>query len=246
MKLDRNSPIPAYYQILVDLQRRIANKEWEVGDLFPPESSLVSYYQVSRVTIRQSLKELALSGLISRKRGIGTFINYIPTRLNHDLIFPSEFNQRLVNSGIVLTPKLLELLLLDDPDAKIVSNLELKPGERVFFVQRVYLSHDIPYSLNNAWIPERLALTLMEEGLLNNSLSTTLDQRYNLKPEVSENWIEASPVPEKAAEILEIPPETTILLQSTLQKGADNVCFEYSDTYWIKERVRFNLTRYHS
>lgn len=246
MKLDRNSPIPAYYQILVDLQNRIAHHEWKIGDIFPPESSLVSYYNVSRVTIRQALNELTVSGLITRKRGLGTFITYIPEKLNHDLSFPSEFKEHLVSSGIELTPHLLEISILDSPEDKIIKNLKLGANDKILFIQRVFFSHDIPYSLNNAWIPEHLAPDLLGKGLLNNSLSTTLAQRYNLKPDISDNWIEALTAPESVTEILDIPAETTILLLSTLQKNSDDIVFEYSDTYWIRERVKFNFTRYHN
>ena len=73
--VDRSSPIPAYYQIAVDIHQRIANGEWRAGDKIPPEVELAEEYQVSRMTMRNALGQLANEGILDRKPGNGTFVN---------------------------------------------------------------------------------------------------------------------------------------------------------------------------
>lgn len=73
--VDKASPIPAYYQIAVDFHQRIANGEWRAGDKIPPEIDLAEEYDVSRMTMRKALGQLANEGILDRKPGNGTFVN---------------------------------------------------------------------------------------------------------------------------------------------------------------------------
>jgi 5-formyltetrahydrofolate cyclo-ligase len=72
--VDRSSPIPAYYQIAVEIHQRIADGEWRAGDRIPPEVELAKEYQVSRMTMRKALGQLAEEGILNRKPGDGTFV----------------------------------------------------------------------------------------------------------------------------------------------------------------------------
>ena len=56
--IDRNSPVPAYYQIQLDLSDRIQRGEWNDRKQLPSESTLAEQYAVSRITLRQALSEL--------------------------------------------------------------------------------------------------------------------------------------------------------------------------------------------
>ena len=72
--VDRSSPIPAYYQIAVEIHQRIADGEWRAGDKIPPEVELAEAYQVSRMTMRKALGQLAEEGILDRRPGDGTFV----------------------------------------------------------------------------------------------------------------------------------------------------------------------------
>lgn len=74
-KINRDLPIPAYYQITMALRQRIVQGEWRAGDKLPPEIQLSEDYNVSRMTLRQAMAELTKDGLLKRKRGSGTFVS---------------------------------------------------------------------------------------------------------------------------------------------------------------------------
>lgn len=74
-RVDRDSPVPVYYQIASALRQRIAEGEWRKGNQLPPEPELAKAFGVSRMTIRQALVELEGDGVIVRRRGAGTFVN---------------------------------------------------------------------------------------------------------------------------------------------------------------------------
>jgi len=75
--IDRDSPIPVYFQIALDLQQRISNREWQANNQLPSEPELASQYQVSRMTVRQAIAELVKDGILVRRRGNGTFVNRV-------------------------------------------------------------------------------------------------------------------------------------------------------------------------
>lgn len=73
-RVDHDSPLPVYYQIAVDLRRRIAGGEWRTGSRLPSEPALAEQYAVSRMTLRQAVLELSKEGILARRRGQGTFV----------------------------------------------------------------------------------------------------------------------------------------------------------------------------
>jgi len=72
--IDRNSPVPLYYQVKQSLLENLENGTWKPGDLVPSEQELQETYGVSRITVRQALTELTREGRFERHRGQGTFV----------------------------------------------------------------------------------------------------------------------------------------------------------------------------
>ena len=67
-KLDRQSPIPLYYQLKEILLDLIKSGELEGGRL-PTEEELCIRYSVSRGTVRKALSELESEGFIVTEAG---------------------------------------------------------------------------------------------------------------------------------------------------------------------------------
>jgi GntR family transcriptional regulator len=74
MGIDKNSPIPVYYQLKEDIKEKINNGFWKVGQCIDSERDLTEQYGVSRMTVRQALGELVQEGILHREKGKGTFV----------------------------------------------------------------------------------------------------------------------------------------------------------------------------
>ena len=72
--IDKNSPIPVYYQLKEMIKEKIADGTWQVGQCIASERELTEAYGVSRMTVRQALGELVQEGLLVREKGKGTFV----------------------------------------------------------------------------------------------------------------------------------------------------------------------------
>ena len=73
--LQKNSPIPLYFQVEKIIREKIYSEELKVGDKIPTEIELGEIFNVSRTTLRQALSNLVKSGLLEIRRGDGTFVS---------------------------------------------------------------------------------------------------------------------------------------------------------------------------
>jgi GntR family transcriptional regulator len=73
-KIDRQSPVPLYFQLSRLLIGDITSGRWAPGDRLVSEAEMCDFYGVSRATVRQALLRLENDGLIERFKGRGTYI----------------------------------------------------------------------------------------------------------------------------------------------------------------------------
>lgn len=238
-RIDKRSPIPAYHQIASDLMARIDGGEWERGDKLPSEDALSAQYDVSRITLRQALSVLEDGGLITRLRGKGAYLTGQTKPFVEDLNFPILGERKREQSRN--ESRLLELRYDEAPPSSVrrVFGTEGAHAPLVYLC-RIFVREGRPLGLNRAWFPAEQVPGLVEEGLVGDSITTTLSQRYQYRFQKIENYIEASSANAGDAALLDCPYNASVLkIQSTyvLEKGG---VIEYASTLW-----RGNLTRFH-
>lgn len=74
MIVDKNSPIPSYFQLQTWLEEQIQNGVFKINDKIPTEEELVQLTGLARATIRQAIQNLSNMGYLIRKKGLGTFV----------------------------------------------------------------------------------------------------------------------------------------------------------------------------
>ncbi|MCK1975913.1 FadR family transcriptional regulator [Jeotgalicoccus huakuii] len=60
--------------IFEDLEKRIKDKEYEVGEKLPSENELAKFYKVSRVPVREALSRLVSMGYVESSQGKGSYV----------------------------------------------------------------------------------------------------------------------------------------------------------------------------
>src|ERR1051326_7605816 len=134
--IDRQSPIPIYYQIMNQLREKITTGEYTIDNPLPPERELVETYHVSRMTIRQAIIELVNEGLLVRRRGIGTFV--APPKLEQPLNSLTSFTEDMAQRGMKAGSRIVsfkEIL----PAPFIGKTLALSPEVTVYECVRMRL-----------------------------------------------------------------------------------------------------------
>jgi len=79
---------------------QIASGTWHAGERIPGENDLANQLNVSRTSVRQAISQLVGQGILSIRRGEGTFVNEI---------LPEDFFANLRQLFIMETPKYLEV-----------------------------------------------------------------------------------------------------------------------------------------
>jgi DNA-binding GntR family transcriptional regulator len=238
--IDKSSPIPAYYQLTLLLRTKILSGEWNEGTKIPKEDELASLYKVSRVTVRQALKSLEKEGMISRIKRSGTIVRKIPGSIIHDFSLPSILCAKLGQRGVSLNAEILEMAVIPRIQA-INTALKLKSDQRLAHIKRLFLYDTMAIAINESWISEELVPDMAEKGLINNHLSTTLTQRYNLSPERIQNTIQAVNLSAGEIETLQVSYETPVMQVTSISFLPYDVPLEYSQTSWRSDLVKFSF-----
>lgn len=75
MSIDREQPLPLYFQLKTLLMEDILSGRYGPGDQLPTEHQLCAHYDLSRSPVNRALRELADEGVILRRRGSGSYVN---------------------------------------------------------------------------------------------------------------------------------------------------------------------------
>lgn len=75
MPIDRQRPVPLYFQLKTLLLEEMTSGRYAPGDRLPTEQELCQRFAVSRTPVTRALSELAEEGVVLRHRGRGTFVN---------------------------------------------------------------------------------------------------------------------------------------------------------------------------
>src|SRR5512142_1106803 len=128
-RINFQSHIPYYLQLIDILKEKAQSEAWTSGTQIPGEQDLCEIYGVSRTVVRQALRELELDGVITRRKGKGTFIS--PPKINEGLVQKlTGFYQDMVERGMKPTTKVLHRKVTPASE-KVARYLGITPGEEV-------------------------------------------------------------------------------------------------------------------
>src|SRR2546428_11085535 len=88
--LDRESPVPLYYQLAQNMETAIRSGRLSSGSHLENEIELARQLRVSRPTVRRAIALLANRGLVIRRHGIGTLV--VPVRVRRPVRLSSLYD----------------------------------------------------------------------------------------------------------------------------------------------------------
>ena len=145
-------PIPLYYQLEQELRRRIESAEFAPGAAFLTEDQICEQYGVSRITVRRALDALADERLISRRRGVRTFVVEPPVK---SIALTGSLDDALSYSGDLS----LKLLSTEEvrPSPVVAQALGLGAGERVRRLEAIAASAGEPFAYAEYFLPRAVS-----------------------------------------------------------------------------------------
>ena len=193
--------LPRYARIAHDLIEQILAGKYPVGSLLPKEIDLSEQYGVSRHTMREALRRLSDTGMVSRRRRAGTEvvaaappISYRqPVNSINDLLQYGEGTQvRLLRQSRVAC------------DANLARLLECAEGREWLRVEtmRTYPDDPRPICVTANYLD--LDLPAIDERVVNLSggISAMLERRYGVRIAAIEQSMQAVRLDKREAKLL--------------------------------------------
>ncbi len=178
-KIRKDIPVALYYQLKEELKRKILNKEFPEGSKLPTETEICDMYGVSRITVRKAIEELQAENYLVKKQGRGTFVQSRSIGQNLHKFY--SFSEELKKMGIKETTKIIEFKEMIPP-RDIRDALKLELNEPVYWIERCRFMDDRAYTIENSYIPKKIATDLTAEMVQKNGLYTSL-RTLNIYPE---------------------------------------------------------------
>jgi GntR family transcriptional regulator len=238
--IDRNSPVPFYFQLAEVLEHEITAGRWTSGARLPSEPDLCTHFGVSRTTIRQALARLEQRKLIERIKGQGTFVQSSAPGLW--LLQSSEgfFQDEVDRLGRRVTSSVLSAERGALP-AWACKSLELPPNSDGATIERLrsvdglvalYVVNHLP-----AWLSEA-ALAIRDP---NESLYRRLGDRAGIAPYGGRRTLEAIAAPQWLAELLELPPEAPVAFIESVAWDSNLKPFDCYRAWLRTDRTRIDI-----
>lgn len=240
LKLDKNSPLPIYFQIQEILKQKINSGEWKPGERIPSEQTLSEMLNVSRMTIRQALNNLVKESLISRKRGIGTFVSVKDgIEVEESLKSLRSFSEDITSIGLTPTNKLLGFSTIE-ADEYLAEVLSIESGSEIFKIERCRLANHHPIAIETTYLPKKL-VNRIDEKALNHSLYEYFEVALGYSIKKATKWIKASLMTEKDSLILEVAEDSPALELHQVTFINEGIPLEYVSCIYRADRYRFTI-----
>ncbi|WP_349560079.1 GntR family transcriptional regulator [Marinobacter sp. NFXS9] len=144
------SPLPLYVQIRDNLRRQILDGTFQVHERLPSENTMMKTFRVSRITIRQALRDLHNEGLVFSAQGKGTFVSKPKAVQNVQRL--EGFGEAMAAQGYEASARVLSIQQLKAPKA-VAASLDLEPGDDAVEVKRVRYLNRSAVCVENSYFP---------------------------------------------------------------------------------------------
>jgi len=158
--LDRDSPVPLYFQLAQQFENEIHSGNLNSGDRLENEVKIAEDLGLSRPTVRAAFGYLVDKGLVLRRRGQGTIVT--KEKVNRSVKLTSLFDD-LADAGKRPTTKVLHNEVIRPSDL-VKEVLGLSDGQLVIYLERLRYGDGEPIALLHNYIPTAL-VTLSSEML---------------------------------------------------------------------------------
>lgn len=250
--LDRNSPVPLYYQLKQVLLEQIRSQHWATGEVIPSEQELGELYGLSRTTIRQTLADLVAEGYLIRQRGRGTFI--ARPKITYSPSSKLELNELMRQQGVDLGWRLLGCAW-EAPDPQVAAALCLKPSAkeskesknplRVYVIRRLRLAGTEPIGYHFAYLLPDFSAAIDESAFTSGESLDYLapaQQRGLYQSLRIERTLEARLAGEIENDLLSLPAGSPVLYLERLVSDQDGNPIEFLRAAFRGDRFKYRIT----
>mgnify|MGYP001058085414 CR=1 FL=1 len=236
--IDPTSRVPLYHQILIILRNQIFSGELRPGTLLPGEEELAELFQVSRITAKRALNELADAGLVVRERGRGTRVCDAPPppRVKTSV---EGWLENISLMGVATDVRVLEFDYIPAVP-EVAEALQLAPDTTVQRTVRVRLLDGEPMSYLITHVPEDIGRSFDRDELGAFPL-LTLMERHGVRVADARQSISATLADPEVARALEIHAGSPLLDVRRIVRDMNDRPVEFLRVLYRPDKYQFEM-----
>lgn len=226
-----------YKIIETDIINAIQTGKIKPGEKLPGEVELCEKYNVSRVTVRKAILNLASAGKVYRRAGDGTYVSekpYVNTTGQ-----ARSFSEDMIQNGKKPGSVLLNFKISKAKKNEFIAEkLRLKENESFYEIERLRTGDGIPIAISYTYIPFKMMPDFNIDRVTSGSLYSYFNELYELELVRKERTMSAVMPTKEQKKALKISDEPLLKIchPSYTKTGA---IVEYSETYYVGSRFAY-------
>jgi GntR family transcriptional regulator len=234
-QLNKNIPIPLYYQLKQYLIQEIKSGRLKPGDMVPSEREMSELYGISRMTVRQALQELVNEGILVREKGKGSFV--AEPKISQGLLKLTSFSEDMRNRGMEPGALVLSQQVVS-ADEKIAELLRIDENDQILELRRVRYADDRPMAIEQTHLSITRFPGIEEQNFSQISLYQWLEEKYGINISHARQTIEVALPNRDEAEILGIPKTVPVILTERTTFDESGIPIEHAISIYRGDRYK--------
>lgn len=227
----------AYKKIYEYYKDLIVKKELESGRKMPTEEKIGSLFNVSRITVRHALDNLASDGYISKIQGKGSYVAEKKASLQLNKL--KGFSAEMRSLGKVPST-IVHRVAIEEVDEDVAIQLNISIKSKVYVIERIRCADGVKMSFEKMRIPFSF-VPGVDKYDLTDSFYNILREQYGIVPVKAIETLEAGLANNKIAKLLDIEVNSPILAMKRTSYNSKNEIYEYTDSVYCGDKYKFTV-----
>lgn len=228
-----------YLRVIESIKKDVETGKYKENEKLPSEFELAKQLGVSRATLREALRVLEEDNVITRRHGVGTFVNPKPlftSGIEQLTSVTNMIKQAGMEPGTIFLKTMTEWATEEDID-----RFSCEADEKMVTIERVRTANGDPVVYCIDTMPEKYFPRDFTYDDI--SLFYMLEKEGTLK--ITHALADISPLGyhEKVSSILQCDPETALLVLKQLHVDEQETPILYSVNYFKADKFRFQVLR---
>ncbi|MCU0565972.1 MAG: GntR family transcriptional regulator [Oculatellaceae cyanobacterium Prado106] len=189
---------PLHFVISERLRDRILSGTYQPGDQIPSEHQVMAEFEVSRITARRAIANLAQQGLVTVQRGKGAFVA-TQQKVVYSLSSPLLSEAEMARQGVEVTVENLQYESVTMP-AEVQKILG---GAIAYLQKKILLFNGIPSCVDVTYVQPDLGKVYARE--LRRALTFSVLEKHGISIQKVDAVIECTQADYETSEQLEVP-----------------------------------------
>jgi GntR family transcriptional regulator len=236
-----NRVVPLYHQIEQLIRHRVAKNHYSPGSQIPSEHELCRELKVSRITVREALRQLVREGLLLKVQGKGTFVSPAAAMPLPPIKYTGaleDIYERVLRLDVV------DVDISRVPVPAMLRQLLSVPAyeTELTCIKRLRNINDEPFSFTVNYLPVSIGDRIRKEDLYSAPLMAILESDMKIPILRALETVEAAPADPEVSSRLRIPVLYPVMhITRTMYTEGDKP-FELVETFYRADKYKYSVS----